>query len=241
MQNITLPNFENNKKNSLCNISEQYNLNSSANSTPNLPEYLYYGQFDRTEELDQRIIERNFSDQPLQPYYDIRSITTRQQTLPIVLKRQNTDPKVSLNTYSEYDPNKVFSPISKNGGGGPFNTFSKNINIETSLKNQYCKLEYGGSQNLYVPSSTSDLYVNNVPISNKNSPQPFPNLFNNNFSSTKPINSNINSSIPSKSQLSNYYGSCNYQTTMNHTLINSVGKNPFFNLTQQQMKNINNR
>ncbi len=43
---------------------------------PDLPEYLYYGNFERMDEINNRIFERTHSDIPMTPKYDIRSVNT---------------------------------------------------------------------------------------------------------------------------------------------------------------------
>lgn len=178
---------------------------------PSLPEYLYYGQFERTDEIDQRIFERIRSVVPLQPKYDIRGVNTRQTIFPIVPPIQNTTPKVALQKYPSYNPSNTFSPIQK--VGNPIESFFERINVESSLRNQFFALQHGAEQSIYVPSSTSDLYKVSVPE---------------------------NTNLREKNPFTYLQSSDNekYQTSMNPTFINSIGKNTFNNCTKQQLRGL---
>ena len=52
-----------------------------------LPQYLYYGQNERVDELNDRIATRHFSDSPLQPNFDPRSVPTKYAHFPIINRR----------------------------------------------------------------------------------------------------------------------------------------------------------
>jgi hypothetical protein len=186
-------------------------LKDAFNTNPELPQYLYYGQFERTNELDQRIYERNISDINLTPNFSIRGTNTRQNVFPIITTANNHAPKIPIQKNPTYDSTKVFSPIQKQG---PINSYLQKINEESMLRNQCFALQHGCIESTYIPSSTSDLYKVNVP---KNSNlQQFPNLFEHlNKKPTEP-----------------------YHTTMNTDVINGTGKLFFNNATKQQLRNL---
>lgn len=47
-------------------------------------EGVFYGQNERTDELNNRIIERNYPDIPLKPNYDPRPISTKYSHFPMI-------------------------------------------------------------------------------------------------------------------------------------------------------------
>jgi hypothetical protein len=173
------------------------------------PEYLYYGQFQRTEELDKRIFERTvMSDIQLRPNFEPRPTTTRQTVFPIVASEKRP-PIVPINTYLEYNTQNVFSPYQRKG---PVAGFIDNVNVESSLRNQFFANQHGSIQSTYIPSSKSDLYVVTVPTESEyKGEQPFRGLFE----------------------------TYEYHTTGNADIANSaVGKNVFNNATKQQLRNM---
>lgn len=189
-------------------INEFTNINS-------LPEYVYYGNFERTDEIDKRIFDRIRSEVSYQPKFDIRGANTRQSIFPIVPPIQSTpnNLKVSIQKNIPHDPTKVFSPIQTIGK--PIEPFFERINVESSLRNQFFALQHGAEQGVYIPSSNSDLYVVSVPKNNNlREENPFMYLYN-----TKKDGET-------------------YKTTMNTNLINSIGKNVFNNATKQQMRGL---
>jgi len=166
-------------------------------------EPLYYGQFERTDEIDKRIYERMIiTDVPLCPVFDPRPVDTRHLLFPItpsiskeILKR----PPVPIRKYVEYDNSKIFSPITKSA---PADGYFRNINVESSLKNQFFGLQHGAINSTYIPSSSSDLYKVHVPTSSNTGIQPFPYLFEKETYHTKG-NQSINNSIIGKCVFNN--------------------------------------
>ena len=125
---------------------------------------------------NERIYDRNIPSQTLQPYLDARPRSTRFQVLPIVetgLGSERTH--VALEQEPVYDPRRVFNPGNTQS---PWSGFVANINKESELRNQLFALQ-ACSQNVYVPSSDSDLYQSTMPSVNmaSSSSQPFPGLF----------------------------------------------------------------
>ena len=133
-----------------------------------IPEGIYYGQFDRVNELNTRLGSRQFPDIALQPNFEPRPLSTKytfnpSYSKPTVRIQRNVDHVVELN----------FNPGSSRA---PPQGFLNNIDKETILRNQVFALQHGADQAIYVPSSNSDLYKTTI-VSTPGEPQPFPSLF----------------------------------------------------------------
>lgn len=124
---------------------------------------------EREEELNQRISSRNIPSNVLQPQYSIRPTSTKYGYMPIL--DQYKPATVHLNTYIPYSTNQIFNP---GNATAPWTGFSNNINIESSLRNQYFALQKC-NQSEFVPSSNSDLY--NTKVDYKPIQQTHPLLF----------------------------------------------------------------
>jgi len=150
-----------------------------------VPEGVSYGQFERVDELNDRIASRYFSDKPLQPNYNPRPIPTKYSLFPMVNRRKEV--KEMLVTYPEYNGYDNFNPGTAKA---PPSGFINNIDTETILRNQAFSLQRA-DQNVYVPSSHSDLYK--VEVISHPSEQPYPLLFNKfSFDQYKHPNTNNN-------------------------------------------------
>ena len=99
-----------------------------------------------------RIYERNIPSQPLQPYLDVRAVSTKYSFLPIVDPRKQNN--VRLIKAPTFDPHTIFNPGNTQS---PWSGFVTNINRESELRNQIFALQKC-SQSTYVPDSKSDLY-----------------------------------------------------------------------------------
>jgi hypothetical protein len=133
-----------------------------------VPEYLYYGQHERVDELNDRIKDRQFPDSPLEPMFSPRSIPTKYSHFPIVNRRKPmNEPAIPYLDYNIVN----FNPGSHRG---PPSGILKNIDTETILRNQTMALQKS-EQAVYVPSSNSDLYK--VTVVSKPSEQTHPLLF----------------------------------------------------------------
>jgi hypothetical protein len=170
---------------------------------------VFYGQDDRVEELNKRLVSRQYPDKPLPPNYDPRPVPTKYSRFPIIDRKAPI--KERLHNYDLDDSS--FYPTSTNG---PPNTFLKNVDTETFLRNQTVALQHGASMGVYVPSSQSDLYKASVPASSLPMIQPHPQLFERNNSFSQPSGSYV---------LENQ----------------AVGRDVFTNYTRTQLRNtINN-
>lgn len=135
-----------------------------------LPEYVYYGQNERVDELNQRIKSRQFPDSPLEPNFDPRPIPTKYALFPVINRRKLTmEPVIP---YLDYNGTANFNPGTHRA---PPSGILNKIDVETVLRNQTMALQRGADQGVYVPSSNSDLY--NVHVISRPSEQPHPILF----------------------------------------------------------------
>jgi hypothetical protein len=137
---------------------------------PDVPGIIY-GQYERLDELNTRINSRQFSDRPLQPNYNPRPVPTKYSHFPII-ERRKTGPSIPLAKYLDYSLKTNFAPMNSKA---PYDGYFQNINLESTLRNQYFGLQKGADQAIYVPSSSSDLYQ--VIASGRQEIQTHPSLF----------------------------------------------------------------
>lgn len=136
-----------------------------------LPKYLYQGQFDRTDELNSRILERSQPEHPLPPNFSTRPVLSKYARFPMLDARMPPTIPIEANTNASLE--KSFTPSVMNVG--PVAGFLSNVSTESILRNQVYALHKGNDEAIYVPSSKSDLY--NVVIPSAPSEQPHPELF----------------------------------------------------------------
>jgi hypothetical protein len=109
------------------------------------------------------LYERNVPSAPLQPYLEVRPVSTKYSYLPIV------DPRKELNVPFVQQPTyNVHATFNPGNSQGPWSGFASQINTESVLRNQIYALQKC-SQAVYVPSSHSDLY--NYTFQPKQTPQ----------------------------------------------------------------------
>lgn len=144
------------------NIGESEKING-------VPEYLYYGQNERVDELNDRIKDRQFPDSPLEPMFAPRSVPTKYSLFPIINRRKPFNEPVI--PYIDYSQSGNFNPSTN---GAPPSGYINNIDVETVLRNQTFALQHS-EQNIYIPSSQSELY--NVKIVSRPGEQTHPLLF----------------------------------------------------------------
>lgn len=104
------------------------------------------------ENANKKIYDRNIPSQLLQPYLDVRAVSTKYSYFPIVDPRKENS--VSFEQMPKYNVHKIFNPGNTQS---PWSGFVSNINTESELRNQIFALQKC-SQNEYVPSSKSDLF-----------------------------------------------------------------------------------
>ena len=113
-------------------------------------------------ETNQRIYQRNIPSNVLQPYFDFRPVMTKYSFLPIVEPKKQFI--VPLKQYPIYNNEKIFNPGNTQS---PFSGYTQSVNLESELRGQIFALQKC-SQSVYIPKSTSDLYI--IPrIENKTS------------------------------------------------------------------------
>jgi hypothetical protein len=151
----------------------QMNLQNSSNKIYGIPDGVAYGQFERQDELNTRLLERNVPDRQQAPVFTPRMVSTRYSRFPLVNLR--TQPKEQLNQYLDHSVESNFTPMNTKGH---VSGFVNNIQTESVLRNQHFALQRGGDQGVYIPNSSSDLYRVSVPSSTtRKETQPFPTLF----------------------------------------------------------------
>jgi hypothetical protein len=136
-----------------------------------LPQYLYVGQFGRTDELNQRILDRTVSDKPLAPNFSQRPTMSKYALYPMFERSSSSSVPIEENYNHSLEKN--FSPPV--AAVGPVSGFINNVDQESELRNQYHALQKGAGQDVYIPSSNSDLYK--VSVVSRPSEQPYPGLF----------------------------------------------------------------
>jgi hypothetical protein len=134
-----------------------------------VPKGVAYCQHERTEELSNRMYNRNIPSAPLQPQLGARPVLSKYAIMPIMDQRKEAT--VSLSSYPVYSPTQVFNPGS---AVAPWSGYATAVNVESTLRNQFFALQKC-EQSEYVPSSKSDLY--NVRIDSRQIPQTHPLLF----------------------------------------------------------------
>ena len=146
----------------------------------------YSNNHDRLGEINSRISERNIPSAALRPSFNVRPISSKYATMPILETRPA--PTVGLQSYQQFSTEAVFNP---GNAKAPWRGWAERVNVESSLRNQYFALQRS-DRAVYVPNSESDLYK--VSIFARDVEQPNPYLFDNgatNFASMNPNPHNL--------------------------------------------------
>tara|TARA_Y100000768_G_scaffold2261_1_gene1687 strand:+ start:11074 stop:11568 length:495 start_codon:yes stop_codon:yes gene_type:complete len=110
---------------------------------------------DRVEELNNRLNSRLTFSNILEPVFDPRPNGTRGG----LSSHDDTEASVPLNNYENYNPETMFAPMTKTG---PYKGYAKRIHLENELRHQFFALQRS-ENGIFIPSSQSDLYSNDVP------------------------------------------------------------------------------
>lgn len=137
---------------------------------------VYYGQNERVEELNGRIQDRYFPSTPLPAMVDSRPVSTKFVLYPSASVRKPPPTPEPPSDPGTYSPSAVFTTPILNGNGPP-RFFMQNVDTETMLRNQNFAIQRGMGQDVYVPSSQSDLYKVTVDPGQNQVQQPNPLLF----------------------------------------------------------------
>ena len=113
---------------------------------------VYFCNQERLDEINNRISERNIPSQELRPELSFRPVSTKYAILPIVDRVPLSN--VPLKQYPPFSVENVFNP---GNAQAPWRGFAENINVDSTLRNQFFALQKAG-QAKYVPSSNSSLY-----------------------------------------------------------------------------------
>ncbi len=123
-------------------------------------------------DINHKIYDRNVPSQMLQPYLNVRPVSTKYSIMPIVDPRAK--PTVALQQQPTYNTNNVFNPGNTQS---PWSGYSSSVNTESELRNQIYALQKC-SQATFVPQSSSDLYAYSFKPNESNMhQQQFPGLF----------------------------------------------------------------
>jgi hypothetical protein len=144
----------------------------------------YSNHHDRLTEINTRIYERVIPSTALRPAYDVRPISSKYATMPILESRPT--PTVATPFYQNFSTESVFNP---GNAKAPWRGWAERVNLESSLRNQFFALQRNDRAE-YVPNSSSDLYQ--VTIDAREIEQPNPYLFDNGATNFAPMNPNPN-------------------------------------------------
>lgn len=144
----------------------------------------YSNNHDRLGEINTRISERNIPSAALRPAFDVRPISSKYATMPILETRPTAT--VPLQSYQQFSTETVFNP---GNGKAPWRGWAERVNVESSLRNQFFAHQRN-DRAVYVPNSDSDLY--NVSVAARHVEQPNPYLFDNGATNFAPMNPNPN-------------------------------------------------
>lgn len=154
------------------------NINKYDNNFYGVPNGILHGQYDRLNEINDKIYERNVPTlhNNLETNFDIRSVPTRQSSVfPILDLNKKTTYKNNNNNNTFQDGNNdIFMPVHSKG---PVKEYLENIHVESELRNQIYALQHGAEQSQYVPSSRSELFKVSTPVTKNNVEQPYKELF----------------------------------------------------------------
>lgn len=120
---------------------------------------VYFCNKERQDEINTRISDRNIPSQELRPEFSLRPVSTKYAILPIVDRVSVSN--VPLKQYSPYSVSTVFNPGTSQG---PWRGFAENINIDSTLRNQFFALQKSAEAK-FIPSSKSSLYDSHLAIS----------------------------------------------------------------------------
>ena len=137
----------------------------------NVVDGVYYCQQNRTEELNERILERLNPNRLMQSQFSMRAVPTRYIRFPIIDSvNPSSEPIIRVPDYS------VRNDFNPGNDKAPYNGFASQINTESKLRNQFFALQ-NCDANEYIPGSDSDLYNNKIAPENPAIVQKFPYLF----------------------------------------------------------------
>ena len=118
---------------------------------------VYYCQMNRTQELSNRLYDRNIPSHQIGQAYFSRPVDTYATVFPILdCHKPSTVTKAKFPPYSQ---RQVFNP----GQAAPYEGYSKNVDVESALHNSFHPTQKC-VQGKYIPSSGSDMFNANYLI-----------------------------------------------------------------------------
>lgn len=124
-----------------------------------VPTMVLSGQYERIDELNNRLFDRNVPDYMNRPKFDIRSMPTRcSQIFPVLDSRQEA--RVSIKNGKGQVQGRVYG-----------------VNQESEILGMNYRLQHGADSETYVPSSGSDMYKTPVYESSNKGEQQHLDLF----------------------------------------------------------------
>ena len=96
----------------------------------------YITQIERTQDLNNRIYERNLPSKNLPSNINTRPVSTKYSIMPIYDIRKETN--TPLKIHDKYMIKDTFNPGTSKA---PFNGYSTNVNDESRLRNQFFAIQ----------------------------------------------------------------------------------------------------
>jgi hypothetical protein len=133
------------------------NYRESTNLIEGVQQGVVIGQQSRVDELNDRIHSRHFPDRELAPNFSMRPTPTKYVRFPIAnIRTPGNEP---IRSYIPHSTADNFNPGTSNA---PVGTYLANVDVETQLRYQPYSVKYNTHHDIYVPSSSSDLYNTQV-------------------------------------------------------------------------------
>ena len=118
---------------------------------------VYYCQMNRTQQLSNRMYDRNIPSHQMGMAYFGRPVDTYATILPILDCHKPST--VNKAQFPPYNQRLIFNP----GQAAPYEGYSQNVDVESVLHNSFHPLQ-NCVQGKYIPGSRSDMYNSNYLI-----------------------------------------------------------------------------
>ena len=119
----------------------------------------------RTQELNKRLTDRIIPSHTIDPVFSPKPMSTRYTKMHILDNNEN-NVETPITAKNQFQTSTTFYPGDRKPN---WNGFVTNVDKESDLRNQFFAIQKC-NQAYYIPSSTSDLYVNkNIPTGKEHS------------------------------------------------------------------------
>lgn len=112
--------------------------------------------FEKLDRMNINLYTRNIPSNDIQPNFDPRPVSTKYSTLPLIDHRKESN--IPIINEGIYNSEEIFYPGTRKPN---YSGFATNVDRESTLRNQFFALQ-AADQAKYIPSSTSDLYMNPI-------------------------------------------------------------------------------